>query len=198
MGMGKEFLMDLIFWANKFIVQLRGRYRDFPFISYSLHKRSLLHYHHHSLEWYICYNSYIQPPSNIWLCDPRDCSTPDLSVPHHLLKFAQVHVHCIGDILQPSHPLTSSSPSALNLSQHQGLFQWVSCSHQIGVSASASVFLMSIQGWFPLRLTGLISLLSKGLSGVFSSTVVPRHLFFSTPSSLQSISHNYTWPLGRP
>ena len=53
------------------------------------------------------------------LCDPMDCSIPVLPVPHHLLEFAQVHVHCIGDAFQPSHPLTPSSPSALNLSQHQ-------------------------------------------------------------------------------
>ena len=61
---------------------------------------------------------------------PHDCSTPGLSVPHHLLKFAQVNVHCIGDATQPSHPLTPSS-SALNLSQHQGLFQQVGGLHQM-------------------------------------------------------------------
>ena len=57
------------------------------------------------------------------LCDPIDCSTPGLPVPYHLPEFAQVHVHCISDAVQPSHPLMPSSPSALNLSQHQGLFQ---------------------------------------------------------------------------
>ena len=57
------------------------------------------------------------------LCDSMDCSTPGHSVPHHLPKFAQVHVRCIGDIIQPSHPLMSSSPSALNLSHHQRLSQ---------------------------------------------------------------------------
>ena len=51
-------------------------------------------------------------------------------VPHHFLKFAQVHVQCISDAIQPSHPLTPSSPSALNLAQHQGLFQRVACLHQ--------------------------------------------------------------------
>ena len=55
------------------------------------------------------------------LCNTMDCNTPGLPVPHHLLEFVQVHVHCIGDAIQPSHPLTSSSPSALNLSQLQGL-----------------------------------------------------------------------------
>jgi len=72
-------------------------------------------------------------------------------------------------------PLTPSSPSALNLFQHQGLFQWVGCSHQTG--ASASVLPTSIQGWFPLRWTGLISLRPKGLSGVFNSTTISRHQF---------------------
>ena len=66
------------------------------------------------------------------------------------------------------------------------------------VSASASVLPMNIQGWFPLRLTGLNSLLSKGLSGVISSTIVRRHQFFGALPSLQSSSHNHVWPLGRP
>ena len=57
------------------------------------------------------------------LFDPMDCSMPGLPVHHQLPKFAQVHVHCIGDAIQSSHPLMPSSPSALNLSQHQGLFQ---------------------------------------------------------------------------
>ena len=52
-----------------------------------------------------------------------DCSMPGLPVPHHLLEFAQVHIHCISDAIQPSHPLMPSSPSVLSLSQHQGLFQ---------------------------------------------------------------------------
>ena len=68
----------------------------------------------------------------------------------------------------------------------------------IGVSASASVLLMSIHGWFPLRLTGLISLLSKELSKVFSSTIIWKHQFFGGLSSLWSSSHIYTWLLERP
>ena len=68
----------------------------------------------------------------------------------------------------------------------------------IGVSTSVSVLTMSIQGWFPLRLTGLISLLSKQLSEVFSRTLVWRHQFFGTPPSLKPSSHNHMWPLGRP
>ena len=57
------------------------------------------------------------------LCDPMDCSTPGLPVHHQLPEFTQTHVHQVGDAIQPSHPLSSPSPSAFNLSQHQGLFQ---------------------------------------------------------------------------
>ena len=56
------------------------------------------------------------------LCDPMDCSTPGFLVLHHLPDFAQIHVHWISDAIQPSHPLSSPSPPAFNLSQHQGLF----------------------------------------------------------------------------
>ena len=96
--------------------------------------------------------------------------------------------HWVGDAIQPSHALLSPSPPAFNLSQHQGLFKWVSSSHQVakvlGVSASTSVLLMNIQDWSPLGRTGWIFLQSKGLSRVFSSTTVPKHQFFGTQLSL--------------
>ena len=59
------------------------------------------------------------------LCDPMDCSTPGFPVLHSLPEFAKIYVHWVGDAIQPSHSLWSSSLLALNLSQHQGLFQWV-------------------------------------------------------------------------
>ena len=65
------------------------------------------------------------------LCDPMNRSTPGLPVHHQLLEFTQTHVHWVSDAIQPSHPLSSPSPLAFNLSQHQGLFQWVSSSHQV-------------------------------------------------------------------
>ena len=65
-------------------------------------------------------------------CDPMDCSVPGFSVLHYLPELAQTHVHWVGDAIQPSHPLSSPSPPAFNLSQHQGLFKWVSSSHQVG------------------------------------------------------------------
>ena len=64
------------------------------------------------------------------LCDPMNHSTPGLPVHHQLPEFTQSHVHCVGDAIQPAHPLSSPSPPALNLSQHQGLFKWVSSPHR--------------------------------------------------------------------
>ena len=65
------------------------------------------------------------------LCDPMNCSMPGLPVHHQLLESTQTHVHQVSDAIQPSHPLSSPFPPALNLSQHQGLFQWVSPLHQV-------------------------------------------------------------------
>ena len=128
------------------------------------------------------------------LCNSMDCSFPGFPVLRNLLEFAQIHVHWVSDAIQPSHSLSPPSPSALNLSQHQSLFQWVdsaSVGQSIGASASASVLSMNIQGWFSLRLTSLISLQSKRLSRVFSSTTVWKHQFFGAQPSLWSNSHIY-------
>ena len=93
-----------------------------------------------------------------------DCSTPGLPVHHQLPEFTQTHLHWVSDAIQPSHPLLSPSPPTFNLSQHLGLFQWVSSpigGQRFGVSASASILPMNIQDWFPLGLTGWISLQSR-------------------------------------
>ena len=134
------------------------------------------------------------------LCDPMDCSTPGLPVHHQVAEFTQTHVHLVGDAIQPSHPLSSPSPPAFNLSQHQGLFKGVSSSHQVAkvlklCKASASALPMNIQDQFPLGWTGCISLLFKGLSRVFSNTTVQKYQFFSTQLSLLSNSHIHTWLL---
>ena len=65
------------------------------------------------------------------LCDPMNCSTPGLPVHHQLPEFTQTRVHRVSDAIQPSHPRSSPSSPALNLSQHQGLLKWVSSSHQV-------------------------------------------------------------------
>ena len=132
------------------------------------------------------------------LCDPVDCSTPGFPVLHCLLESAQTHVRWVDDAIQPSHPPSSSSPFALNLSQHQGLFLFTSSGQSIGASPSAAVLPRSTQGWYPWRLTDLIALLSKGLSSVFSRTTVRKHQFFCALPSLLSNSHIHTWLLERP
>ena len=79
--------------------------------------------------WYLDIPSYnlgissVQLLSHVRLCDPMNRSTPGLPVHHQLPDFTQTHVHQIGDAIQPSHPLSSPSPPALNLSQYQSLFQ---------------------------------------------------------------------------
>ena len=134
----------------------------------------------------ICKNTavVVQLLSNIWLCDPMDYSTPGFPILHYLPEFAQTHVDWVSDAIHPSHPFSPPFPPSLSLSQHQGLFQWswlfASGGQSMGASTSASVLPMNSQGWFPLGLTGLISLLSKGLSGVYSSTTVRKHQFFGT------------------
>ena len=134
------------------------------------------------------------------LCNPMDCCMPGLPVLLYLPEFVQIHVHWVDDGIQPSHPLSSPSPPALNPSQQSASFpmSWLfpPGSQYTAASDSASVLPMNIQDWFPLGLTGLISLLSKGLSRVFSSTTIQKHQFFSTQSSLWSNSHIHTWLLG--
>ena len=112
---------------------------------------------------------------------------------------AQTHVHQVSDAIQPSHHLSSPSPPAFSLAQHQGLSQFFTSGGQsIGVSASASVLQMNIQDWFPLGWTGWIFLKSKELSRVFSNTTFQKHQFFSAQLSLQSNSHIHTWLLEKP
>ena len=125
------------------------------------------------------------------LFDPMDYSTPDLPVPHHLLKFAQIHVHCIGDAIQSSHPLMPSS-SVLNFSQHQGLFQWVGCSHQMTKILELQLQHQSFQ-WvfmvdFPQYWIVWSSCYSRD-SQEPSPVQFERHQFFGLLSSLWSNSH---------
>ena len=137
--------------------------------------------------------------SCLTLCEPMNRSTPGLLVHHQLPEFTQTHVHRVSDAIQPSHPLSSPSPSASNLSQYQGLFQWVGSSHQVAkvlelqFQHQFQTFQWIFKDWFPLGLTGLISLQSKGLSRVFSSTTIRKHQFFGTQLSLWFNSHIHKW-----
>ena len=73
----------------------------------------------------------VQSLSHVWLSDPMDCTTPGFPVLHHLPDFSQTHVHGLDDAIQSFHPLSPPFPPAFNLSQHQGLFQWVGSLHQV-------------------------------------------------------------------
>ena len=105
---------------------------------------------------------------------PMDCITTGFPVHHELLELAQTHVHWVGNgiqpshpLLPPSHPLLSPSPPTFSLSQHQGLFQWISSLHQVAKIFEFQLQLpMNIQDWFPLGLTGWISLQPKGLNSL--------------------------------
>ena len=124
-----------------------------------------------------------------------DCSTQGFPILYYLLEFAQIHVHWISDAIQPSRPLLSPSscPQSFPASGSFLMSQLFTTGGQsIGASASASVLPMDIQGWFASGLTGLISLQSKGLSRVFSSTTVRKHKFFGAqPSFMVQLSYPY-------
>ena len=113
----------------------------------------------------------------------------------------KTHVHWVGDAIQPRHSLWSSSPPAPNLPSKGSvpvsqLFTWGGQS--IGVLARASVLPTNTHDWSPLGWTGWISLLSKGLTRVFSNTTVQKHQFFSVQLSSPSNSHIHTWLLEKP
>ena len=82
------------------------------------------------------------------LCDPMNCSMPGLPVHHQLPRSPKSHVHWVGDAIQPSGPLSSPSPPALNFSQHQGLFKWVSSLHQVAKILEFQLQHQSVQ-WIP-------------------------------------------------
>ena len=123
------------------------------------------------------------------LCNSMDCNKPGFPVLHYLPESAQIHVHWVGDDIQLSHISSSVVPFSFHLLPFpvSGSFpvSWLLASdgQSIGASVSASVLPMNVQGWFPLGLTGLISLQSEGLSGVF----LLQHQFKSINSSALSL-----------
>ena len=128
--------------------------------------------------YYINWNFFITQLSSVaqlspTFCNPMDCSMPDIPVHHQLPEFTQTHVHWVGDAIQPSHPLSSPSPPAFNLSQQQGLFTWVSSSHQ---AAKVLEFQLQHQS---LQLTPRTDLLQNGLVG---SPCSPRDSQESSPT----------------
>ena len=129
--------------------------------------------------------------------DPMDCSIPAFPVLHYLLGLLKLMSIELG---MPSNHLVLCRPLLLPSifpSIRSFPMSWFFAAGGQSTGASASVLPMNIQGWFPLGLTGLISLLYKGLSRVFSSTTVQKHQSFSAQPSLSN-SHIHTWLLEKP
>ena len=134
------------------------------------------------------------------LCHPINHSTPGLPVHHQLPELTQTHVHWVGDAIQPSHPLSSPSPPALNLSQNEHLFKWVSSSHQVAKILECQLKHQFFQSIF--RTDFLYDWLvgspcSPRDSRVFNTTV-QKHHFFGTQLSSQSNSQIHTRALEKP
>ena len=143
----------------------------------------------------------VQSHNCMTLCDPMDFSTPGFPALNYHPEFTKTPIHWVSDAIQPSHPLFPFSSCLQSFPASESYpVSWLFASggRSIGASASASVLAVNIQNWFPLGLTGLISLLSKGLSRVFSNTTVQKHQFFIAQLSLQSNSHIHTWLLEKP
>ena len=125
----------------------------------------------------------------VWSCpslsNAMDCSMPGFLVFHYLQEFSQTHVLWAGDAIQPSHPLLSTSSPALNLSQHQCLFQWASSLHQ--VAKVLELQYQSFQWIFSVDFLKVWLVWSPWCprdSRVFSNTTVWKHQFFNTQPSL--------------
>ena len=137
------------------------------------------------------------------LCDHMDYSTPGFPVLHHLLRLAQTHVHQVSDAIQPSHPLSSPSP-ALNLFQHQGLFQWVSSLHQVAKVLEFQVQLQDQSFQWIFRINFLYNWLvwfpcCPSDSQEFPRTPQFKRInFFSAQRPWWSNSNLHTWLLEKP
>ena len=106
------------------------------------------------------------------LCNPMDCNMPGFPVLHYLPKFAQSHVHCVEDAIQPSHPLWPPSPPAFSHSQHQGLFQWISSLHQVAKVLELQLQHQSFQWIFRLIFFGIDWFDLLAVQGILKS---PHH-----------------------
>ena len=135
---------------------------------------------------FLCCRSVVRLYPTLW--NPVNCSTPDFPISHHLLELAQTCVHWVGDTIQPSCPLSSLSAfPRIRIFSNESVLR-IRCQ---SIGASASVIPMNTQDWSPLGWTGWISLLSKGLSRVFSNTIVKSinslvlsHLYGPTLTSI--------------
>ena len=139
---------------------------------------------------FIQFSSVTQSCPTLW--DPMNRSTPGLPIHHQIPEFTQTHVHWVSDAIQPSHSLSSPSPPAFDLSQHQGLFQWGSSSHQV-----AKILISFRIDWFDLTVQGTLKSLLQPHSSKVS--ILRRSAFFIV--QLSSIHDHWKtialtrWPL---
>ena len=155
----------------------------------------------HFLSWYLLLLlSCVQLFATPWTT-ARQASL-SFSISRSLLKLTSIELVIVGDAIQPSCSSVVPFFSSLQSFPASGSFPvsqfFTSGGQSIGASASASVPPMNIYNWFPLGLTGLIFLLSKWFSRVFSNTTVQKHQFFGAQSSVWSKSHICTWLLEKP
>ena len=149
----------------------------------------------------ITFNSFYNQFSSVaqscpTLCDPMDYSTSGFPVHRQLPELAQTHTHWVSDAIQPSHPLSPPSALALNLSQHQGLFQWVGSSHQIAKVLELQLQHQSFQ-WM-LRVFSFRKFDFLAVQGTLKSLLqhhIQKHQFVGAQPSLWSNSHIYIWLL---
>ena len=124
------------------------------------------------------------------LCDPLECSTLGFPVIHHLPELAKTHVHWVGDATQPFHPLLSPSPPDFNLSQHQGLFQWVRSLHQVAKVLELRLQHHSFQWIFGTDFLQVDSFDLLAVQGILESSQIPQ--FKSIDSSTLSFLYGRT------
>ena len=132
---------------------------------------------------------------------PHGLQHARLSCPSLTPGVTQTHVHWVGDVIQPSHLLSTPSPPTFNLSQHQGLFQWISPSHQVARVLSYNFSISpynEYSGLISFRMDWLDLLAVQGTLKVFSNTTAQKHQFFGAQLSLESNSHIHTQLLETP
>ena len=136
--------------------------------------------------------------TQLWstLCDPMESSMPGFPVHHQFPELTQAQFHQVGDAIQPSHPLSSPSPPVLNLSQHQGLFKWVSSSHQVAKVLEFQLH-QSFQ-WIFRTVTSRMGWLDLLAVQGTLKRLLQHHSLKASAFSLWSNSHVHTWLLDKP
>ena len=175
-----DFLRFLILFWKKACYINKGRYEIYTKFHFTYFFQSLFQIN--------IFVIVAQLLSHVWLCNPADCSTPGFPVLHSLPDFAQIHLHQIVLVMLSNHLILcctflffpKSFPASWSFPMSWVFFpmSWLFASGGQNIGASASALAANIEGWFPLGLTGLTSLQSKGLSRALFSTTIWKYQFF--------------------